>query len=96
MSIQDVTRVIQTIIRPSKLPVYVHCLDGADVTGAVICCLRRLQAWYKDSVDSEFLRYSRTGEMSGKIPLVGPLFLASISFFILGSMGSIPLPVPFF
>lgn len=68
MSIQDVTRIIQTIIRPSKLPVYIHCLDGADVTGAVICCLRRLQAWHKDAVDSEFLRYSRTGEMSGENP----------------------------
>lgn len=31
------------MIKLDTLPVYVHCLDGADVTGVVIACLRRLQ-----------------------------------------------------
>mmetsp|Transcript_35826 Transcript_35826/g.88163 ORF Transcript_35826/g.88163 Transcript_35826/m.88163 type:complete len:322 (-) Transcript_35826:688-1653(-) len=64
MGVKDIEEVVQTIIKPSKLPLYIHCLDGTDVTGLIICCLRRLQAWHKDAVDNEFLRFSRTGELT--------------------------------
>jgi hypothetical protein len=39
----QVTEILSVVIKPERLPVYIHCLDGADVTGVVIACLRRLQ-----------------------------------------------------
>ncbi|CAG8796250.1 1315_t:CDS:2, partial [Dentiscutata erythropus] len=46
---------VQIIIDPSNLPIFIHCLDGADVTGLVIACLRKLQMWSIPSCMSEFL-----------------------------------------
>ncbi|KAI8351413.1 protein-tyrosine phosphatase [Mortierella sp. GBAus27b] len=47
---------LQIIINKENLPIYVHCLDGASVTGLVICCLRKLQTWNVSSALGEFLR----------------------------------------
>ncbi|ORZ25257.1 protein-tyrosine phosphatase [Absidia repens] len=47
---------LQIIIDPENHPLYVHCLDGADVTGLVIACLRKLQMW---SLSSALLEFSR-------------------------------------
>jgi len=44
------------MIDPDNLPIYVHCLDGASVTGLVVCCLRKLQTWNISSAMGEFLR----------------------------------------
>eukprot|EP00961_Rhodomonas_salina_P018029 242562-Rhodomonas_salina.1 len=70
VSIKDVAEVVSIIIRRSKLPVYIHCLDGSETTGLVICCLRRLQAWHPECVVNEFCRFSRSAEMSkdGEFP----------------------------
>jgi hypothetical protein len=38
-----VLEILQMLTRKSKLPAYVHCLDGTNVTGLIIACLRRLQ-----------------------------------------------------
>ncbi|ORY93095.1 protein-tyrosine phosphatase [Syncephalastrum racemosum] len=48
---------LQIIIDPANHPLYIHCLDGADVTGLVIACLRKLQMWSTSSAMSEFSRY---------------------------------------
>ncbi|KAF9362931.1 hypothetical protein BGX34_005209 [Mortierella sp. NVP85] len=55
---------LQIIINQENLPIYVHCLDGASVTGLVICCLRKLQTWNVSSALGEFLRYLRGGVIS--------------------------------
>jgi protein tyrosine/serine phosphatase len=47
---------IQTIIDPQNQPIYVHCLDGSDVTGLIIACLRKLQMWSTSSAMGEYLR----------------------------------------
>ncbi|KAK3821916.1 MAG: tyrosine phosphatase family-domain-containing protein [Benniella sp.] len=52
---------LQIIIDQENLPFDVHCLDGASVTGLVICCLRKLQTWNVSSALGEFLRYLRGG-----------------------------------
>ncbi|KAL1925066.1 uncharacterized protein VTP21DRAFT_4720 [Calcarisporiella thermophila] len=52
---------IQIIINEDNLPLYVHCLDGANVTGLVIACLRKLQMWTISSALSEFSRFLRGG-----------------------------------
>ena len=40
-----------------NLPVYIHCLDGTNVVGLVIMCLRKLQNWIPSSIASEFSRH---------------------------------------
>ncbi|KAI8355056.1 tyrosine phosphatase family-domain-containing protein [Mortierella sp. GBAus27b] len=57
---------LQIIINKENLPIYVHCLDGASVTGLVICCLRKLQTWNVSSALGEFLRYLRGGVISSE------------------------------
>ncbi|KAI9142131.1 tyrosine phosphatase family-domain-containing protein [Paraphysoderma sedebokerense] len=47
-------------------PVFVHCLDGATVTGLVIMCLRKLQCWTVSSAIVEYLRYQRGGVISSE------------------------------
>lgn len=44
------------MIDPNNHPLYLHCLDGADVTGLVVACLRKLQMWSNSSAMSEFAR----------------------------------------
>nr|CAG8660909.1 8929_t:CDS:2 [Entrophospora candida] len=41
-------------------------LNGANVTGLVIACLRKLQMWSVSSAMGEFLRYLRGGVISGE------------------------------
>ncbi|KAF0482737.1 protein-tyrosine phosphatase [Gigaspora margarita] len=57
---------VQIIIDPSNLPIFIHCLDGANVTGLVVTCLRKLQMWSVPSCMSEFLRYLRGGVISSE------------------------------
>jgi len=38
-------------------PLYVHCLNGAEVTSLVIACLRKLQCWSVSSTMAEFGRF---------------------------------------
>ncbi|KAG0292470.1 hypothetical protein BGZ96_004100 [Linnemannia gamsii] len=57
---------VQIIIDPDNLPIYVHCLDGAVVTGLVVCCLRKLQTWNISSAMGEFLRFLRGGVISSE------------------------------
>ncbi|KAI8388070.1 tyrosine phosphatase family-domain-containing protein [Radiomyces spectabilis] len=51
---------LQIIIDPTNHPIYIHCLDGADVTGLVIACLRKLQMWSTSSAMVEFARNLHT------------------------------------
>ncbi|CDS11976.1 hypothetical protein LRAMOSA04172 [Lichtheimia ramosa] len=51
---------LQIIIDPANHPLYLHCLDGADVTGLVVACMRKLQMWSTSSAMSEFSRYLHT------------------------------------
>ncbi|KAG0373201.1 hypothetical protein BGX24_012018 [Mortierella sp. AD032] len=57
---------VQIIIDPDNLPIYIHCLDGAVVTGLVVCCLRKLQTWNISSAMGEFLRFLRGGVISSE------------------------------
>lgn len=64
VSSRDISEILSLVIKVDRLPVYLHCLDGADVTGVIIACLRRLQGWQTECISNEFSRYSRLGEMS--------------------------------
>lgn len=51
-----VSQILQIVIKQEHLPLYIHCLDGANVTGIVIMVLRKLQNWTKVATVSEFCR----------------------------------------
>jgi tyrosine-protein phosphatase OCA6 len=59
-----VIQVLQIIIRPENLPVYVHCLDGTHVTGVVVMCFRKLQSWNLSTSTAEFCQFEKDGEIS--------------------------------
>jgi tyrosine-protein phosphatase OCA6 len=51
-----VSQILQIFIKQENLPAYIHCLDGANVTGIIIMILRKLQNWTKVATVSEFCR----------------------------------------
>jgi tyrosine-protein phosphatase OCA6 len=59
-----VIQVLQIIIRPENLPVYLHCLDGTHVTGVVVMCFRKLQSWNLSTSTAEFCQFEKDGEIS--------------------------------
>ncbi|CEG44682.1 Predicted protein tyrosine phosphatase [Plasmopara halstedii] len=54
-----VAQIIEILIQKKNLPLYIHCLDGANVTGIVVMILRKLQHWTKLATVSEFCRFTR-------------------------------------
>ncbi|CAG8435566.1 2249_t:CDS:2 [Scutellospora calospora] len=66
LSYSKAIQAVQIIIDPSNLPIFIHCLDGANVTGLVVACLRKLQMWSIPSCMGEFLRYLRGGVISSE------------------------------
>ncbi|KAJ1821521.1 protein-tyrosine-phosphatase [Coemansia sp. RSA 2671] len=58
-----VSRCLELVTNPDTMPLYLHCLDGSNVTGVVIMCLRKLQLWRVASMQSEYLRFEQDGEI---------------------------------
>ncbi|KND01707.1 uncharacterized protein SPPG_03501 [Spizellomyces punctatus DAOM BR117] len=61
LSFQKTSQILAILADPSNHPLFVHCLDGAGVTGAVIMCLRKLQCWTMASILVESTRYHKEG-----------------------------------
>ncbi|RKP20656.1 hypothetical protein ROZALSC1DRAFT_27874 [Rozella allomycis CSF55] len=51
-----VTNVLQLLIHPENLPVYLHCVDGRLNTGVIVMSLRKLQGWSSSSYINEYIR----------------------------------------
>ncbi|EGC33919.1 hypothetical protein DICPUDRAFT_35957, partial [Dictyostelium purpureum] len=64
LSASQVVQLLELMIEPSNLPMYVHCLDGANVTGNIFMCLRKLQNWNLSSIFTEFTRFTRGGTIA--------------------------------
>lgn len=60
-----VFQALQVLIS-GKYPVYIHCLDGAIVTGVVVMCLRKFQLWSAQVAMAEFSRHTRDGVISAE------------------------------
>lgn len=58
LSYDIVQRVVEYMINADYAPLYVHCLNGSQVTGLAVACLRKLCFWSLASIEDEFLRYS--------------------------------------
>lgn len=41
-------------------PLYVHCLNGSEITGLAMTSLRKVQCWATPSIISERMRYSES------------------------------------
>ncbi|KAI9906896.1 hypothetical protein PsorP6_003830 [Peronosclerospora sorghi] len=54
-----VAQILKNLVQKKNLPLYIHCLDGANVTGIIIMILRKLQNWTKLAIVSEFCRFTR-------------------------------------
>ncbi|KAJ3105141.1 hypothetical protein HDU97_008423 [Phlyctochytrium planicorne] len=51
------SQILQLMTDATKLPMYIHCLDGTTVTGVMIMLLRRLQMWSIPCAIAERSRY---------------------------------------
>ncbi|KAJ2759154.1 protein-tyrosine-phosphatase [Coemansia sp. BCRC 34490] len=60
---ETVSRSLELITDPARAPLYIHCLDGSNVTGVTIMCLRKLQLWRVASYQNEYLRFEQNGEI---------------------------------
>ncbi|KAI7829943.1 tyrosine phosphatase family-domain-containing protein [Kickxella alabastrina] len=58
-----VSQCLELVTDPTKSPLYLHCLDGSNVTGVIIMCLRKLQLWRIASYQNEYLRFEQDGEI---------------------------------
>jgi len=54
-----VVQLLEVFIQPDNLPLLLHCLDGSNVTGEVVMCLRKLQNWNLSVTTTEFTRFTR-------------------------------------
>eukprot|EP00899_Mesostigma_viride_P002025 jgi/Mesvir1/11823/Mv00175-RA.1 len=59
-----VLRILQLVICVDHHPLYLHCLDGTNVTGLVVMCLRKLQNWRLSASTTEFCRFQREGAIT--------------------------------
>jgi len=46
----------QLLIDPEAHPIFLHCMNGAEVTGLLVMCLRKLQMWSQTFALIEFSR----------------------------------------
>ncbi|KAJ1816448.1 protein-tyrosine-phosphatase [Coemansia sp. RSA 2598] len=58
-----VSQCLELLTDPGHAPLYLHCLDGSNVTGVVVMCLRKLQLWRVASYQNEYLRFEQDGEI---------------------------------
>jgi len=63
VSYSKLIQILQTIMKNDNLPLFIHCLDGANVTGIVVMCLRKLQKWNLPVIFTEFQRFVRNGDI---------------------------------
>lgn len=55
-----VIEALKYIVHSQYAPVYIHCLNGGQVTGLIIACLRKLQFWTSLTIFNEFINFTST------------------------------------
>ena len=56
LSREGAARAIMTLLDRENLPLYVHCLDGVEVTSTLVACLRKVQTWAEPCIMEELAR----------------------------------------
>mmetsp|Transcript_18675 Transcript_18675/g.25986 ORF Transcript_18675/g.25986 Transcript_18675/m.25986 type:complete len:518 (+) Transcript_18675:248-1801(+) len=85
MDKDTVRSVLEEMICPENLPLYVHCIDGLHVTGLIVMCLRKLEYWSLPSIYEEFSRFVP----ENTVPMDESKFLEA---FDGGSRGGVLIP----
>lgn len=49
---------IDYIIHSQHSPIYIHCLNGGQVTSLLVACLRKLQFWSSLTIFNEFINFT--------------------------------------
>jgi tyrosine-protein phosphatase OCA6 len=55
-----VVRALELMIDLDHSPLYIHCLNGGQVSSLVVACFRKLSFWSSVSIFSEFLVYTNS------------------------------------
>lgn len=53
-----VFKAIDIAIHQQHAPVFIHCLNGGQVTSLVVACLRKVQFWSSIAIFNEFINYT--------------------------------------
>lgn len=66
MGYSTVLEALKYIIHQEHAPIYVHCLNGGQVTSLVIACLRKLQFWSSIAIFNEFINFTTSITVSDR------------------------------
>ena len=55
---EQMNQILELLIDSRNSPIYIHCLDGGNVTSQVIMCLRKLQNYDMKSIFDEAKKYT--------------------------------------
>lgn len=58
MGYSTILEALRYMIHQEYAPIYVHCLNGGQVTSLVIACLRKLQFWSSIAIFNEFINFT--------------------------------------
>ncbi|KAH8150354.1 uncharacterized protein LAJ45_05565 [Morchella importuna] len=56
----EACQILSVVLEAKNSPLYVHCLNGSEITGLAMTALRKVQCWATPSIISERMRYSET------------------------------------
>ena len=54
----EVLQAVELVIHKKNAPVYIHCLNGGQVTSLFVACLRKLQFWSSIAIFNEFINFT--------------------------------------
>lgn len=55
---KSVVKALEMMIDTDYAPMYLHCLNGGQVTSLIVACLRKLSFWSSVSIYNEFLTFT--------------------------------------
>lgn len=58
MGYTAVLQALDLIIHKQHAPVFIHCLNGGQVTSLIVACLRKVQFWSSIAIFNEFINYT--------------------------------------
>lgn len=58
---------LNLMIHTDNAPIYVHCLNGGQVTSLVIACLRKAQFWSSIAIFSEFINFTTNITLNDRV-----------------------------
>lgn len=58
MGYTAVLTALDLVIHNKHAPVYIHCLNGGQVTSLIVACLRKVQFWSSIAIFNEFINYT--------------------------------------